>query len=281
MGDFRAASGLKKPTPGDVSTDGSMLPNGDCWVCESYRGRGDDIVADFVPGDFEKWGLFRPLEEAPDLFLRFAKVWREPDFRRAAVLFSNRYGLPFGASGGLGDQVVRISFDEFNRASKRAWVALSLYESVVNRDEEAARKLFRENGDEDATVREWRDRLNDAGQDGVGIAPLRCALAASADTIGGTALRLCAERAVLHFAGEAEPDPSCLKMTWTFDNLLGAMYLQMWWVMLAGGDLARCGHCGRLMSLTRPNPEGRKRRRDKRFCDDACRQAHHRSKKRS
>ena len=39
-------------------------------------------------------------------------------------------------------------------------------------------------------------------------------------------------------------------MTWTFDNLLGAMYLRMWWIMLAGGDLVRCEHCGRSMSLS-------------------------------
>jgi adenine-specific DNA-methyltransferase len=50
-------------------------------------------------------------------------------------------------------------------------------------------------------------------------------------------------------------------------------------ILTSGGDLVRCEHCRRVISLARPHPQGRKRRRDKRFCDDACRQAHHRSKK--
>lgn len=68
---------------------------------------------------------------------------------------------------------------------------------------------------------------------------------------------------------------------WGARNLLGVMYLQMYWLMTSGGNLARCEYCGRLITLSRPNPDGRKRRSDKRFCDDACRQAHHRAKKRS
>ncbi len=65
----------------------------------------------------------------------------------------------------------------------------------------------------------------------------------------------------------------------TFKSLLGAMYLQMYWLMAARSDLTRCEHCGLLISLARPTPEGRKRRRDQRFYGDACRQAHHRAKK--
>jgi len=72
-------------------------------------------------------------------------------------------------------------------------------------------------------------------------------------------------------------DPSGILSRWNFKSLLEAMYLQMHWLMAAGNDLTRCEYCGRLISLACPHPEGRKRRRDKRFCDDACRQAHHRS----
>ena len=80
---------------------------------------------------------------------------------------------------------------------------------------------------------------------------------------------------------EVHHDPSRVRAGWGFKNLLGAMYLQMYWLMAAGGTLRRCEHCGRIISLSRPRPESRKRRQDKRFCDDACRQAHHRSKKRA
>lgn len=65
----------------------------------------------------------------------------------------------------------------------------------------------------------------------------------------------------------------------SFKSLLGAMYLQMYWLMESGSELARCEHCGLLLSLARPTPEGRKRRSDRRFCGDACRQAQHRAKK--
>ena len=72
-----------------------------------------------------------------------------------------------------------------------------------------------------------------------------------------------------------------LKGGWGYENLLGAMYLQMYWLMASGSELARCEYCGLLLSLARPNPEGRKRRSDRRFCGDACRQARHRAKKES
>ena len=77
------------------------------------------------------------------------------------------------------------------------------------------------------------------------------------------------------------PTPANVRPIWRFDNLLAALYLQMHWLLSSGGELARCENCGRIISLARPHPEGRKHRRDKRFCDDACRQAHHRSKSKS
>lgn len=278
--DFRAANGLKKPARNDAYSDEIVFPDGDCWVCESYTRRGGTLVADFAARDLDNWRLFRPLEEEPDLFLRFARMWREADFRGAALVFAKSYGLPCGArDGDARDQIVSLSLKDFARESKRAWVALSLYESVVNRDEEAARALFAKHGEEDPAFSEYRDMQDAKGFGSSNATPLQAALAASASVIGGMARELCAEHGILEFAGNPKPDPSCLKMRWTFENLLGAMYLQMWWVMLSGGDLVRCEHCGRLMSLTRPNPEGRKRRRDKRFCNDACRQAHHRAKK--
>ena len=75
------------------------------------------------------------------------------------------------------------------------------------------------------------------------------------------------------------PDLSTVHTAWDFDSLIGAMHLQMWWLMASAGDITRCEFCGRIVSLARSRPDGRKHRRDKRFCDDACRQAHHRSKK--
>jgi hypothetical protein len=92
---------------------------------------------------------------------------------------------------------------------------------------------------------------------------------------------LCTAQIDFSYDDASEVAPSCIRTYWAFDNLIVAMYLQMYHLMTAGSDLIRCEHCGLLISLARPRPEGRKRRRDKRFCDDTCRQAHHRSKKRA
>lgn len=79
--------------------------------------------------------------------------------------------------------------------------------------------------------------------------------------------------------------PYSLSSGYGFHNLLGAMYLRMYWLVAAGEKhVTRCRHCGRLINLTAraPSPEGgrkrRKPRQDKRFCDDACRQRHHQQK---
>jgi hypothetical protein len=83
-------------------------------------------------------------------------------------------------------------------------------------------------------------------------------------------------RPVLRFG--AGDDDFEARIFWQFDNLLGAMYLQMFWLIASDDALGRCEYCGLTFSFTQTHPNGRKRRRDKRFCDDACRQAHHRSK---
>jgi hypothetical protein len=69
------------------------------------------------------------------------------------------------------------------------------------------------------------------------------------------------------------------KQGWAFDSLLGAMWLQMMWLML--GQSRRCESCGRLLDVhTEQELDGgagvssdgkRKARSDRRFCDARCR----------
>jgi hypothetical protein len=107
---------------------------------------------------------------------------------------------------------------------------------------------------------------------------LRCAQEA-AETI---VHKYCRQHIAVSLDSDVRPSVSHeTDIVWTFDNLLGAMYLQMYWLMTSSASTARCEHCSQIISLGRPHPEGRKHRSDRRFCDDACRQAHHRSKKRS
>ena len=103
----------------------------------------------------------------------------------------------------------------------------------------------------------------------------RCAVDATEEIVH----EYCRQSAVLSLYPDVRPSVSHeMDIAWTFDTLLGAMYLQMYWIMASSDSKSRCEHCGRIISLGRPHPDGRKRRRDKKFCDDACRQAHHRSK---
>ena len=165
--------------------------------------------------------------------------------------------------------------------AKRAWGILKMYEAVLNRDWKAA-KLHRSehlgelvdldlpllSSDKDVPREEVPEMyLEDA---------LLGAMLMVEDTVG----KLCRPGSI--FTKSAifpEVDPSGVKGVWEFKNLLGAAYLQMYWLMTSGGDIARCKWCGLVMSLARPHPDGRKRRQDRKFCNDACRQAHHRSKK--
>ena len=280
--DFAASIELRKGVHSKPRSDGVVVPDGDCCKCKRYERHGRWITASFDADDTEGWHLYQPLREEPDLFLKFSKVWQDKNFPSATQAFVSRFGLPRGTGRGKGsDQPTRLSLQEFFEESQRAWVALTLYESVLNKDGAAAKKLLAEYRDLDEAFDECYKHTQQWAlpDDSIPGTPLQGALAASVSVVDDAVTRLCRQGTSVHF-DRPNPDPSsAVKVTWSFDNPLGAMYLQMWWVVTSSGDLSRCEHCSRLISLTRPSPGARKRRSDKRFCNDACRQAQHRSKK--
>jgi hypothetical protein len=281
--DFAASIELQKGVDSKPRSDGVVVPDGDCWICKRYERHGTWITASFDADDMEGWHLYRPLREEPDLFLKFSKVWQDKNFPSAALAFVSRFGLPRDTGRGKeSDQPTRLSLQEFFEESQRAWVALTLYESVLNKDEATAEKLLAEYRDLDEAFDAYHKYMQQwMLPDSEALTPLEGALAASVSVVNDAVTKLCRQGTSVHF-DKPDPDPSsAIKVTWSFDNLLGAMYLQMWWVVISSGDLSRCEHCSRLISLTRPSPGARKRRSDKRFCDDACRQRHHRSKRRA
>ncbi len=281
--DFAASIELQKGVDNKPRFDGVVVPDGDCWICKRYERHGTWIIASFDADDMEGWHLYRPLTEEPDLFLKFSKIWQDKNFPSAAQAFVSRFGLPRNTGRRKGShQPTRLSLQEFFEESQRAWVALTLYESVLNKDGAAAEKLLAEYRDLDEAFDEYHKYTQQwTLPDTVALTPLQGALAASVSVVDDAVTRLCRQGKSVHF-DRPDPDPSsAVKVTWSFDNLLGAMYLQMWWVVSSSGHLSRCEHCSRLISLTRPRPGARKRRSDNRFCDAACRQAHHRSKKRA
>lgn len=281
-GDFEAAAKLRNRFESKPRSDGIVVPDGDCWVCEEYVRYGEWITASPSTDDMDGWHLFCPLRDEPDLFLKFSRVWQDGDFPGGALAFTTKFGLPraTGSDNECG-RPLRLSLREFFEESQRAWVTLSLYETVLNKDEASARELLAEHRHLDENFNTSHEAMQWSTQpDTRPLTPLQGALAASFLVIDDAVKRLCKQETSVHF-DRPDPDPSAVKVTWFFENLLGAMYLQMWWVVTSSGDLCRCEHCGRLISLGRPRPEDRKRRSDKRFCNDACRQARHRGRKRT
>jgi hypothetical protein len=281
----------RRVTPEDLKLTAELMQQqglSKWWVCDEYRLQGEEIVARYalpwalVPGsppltgeEELHWRSYEPLEETPDLFLKLARLHKEPNFAEAALAFSHKYGVLGGTStkGGwlllLGDNL-----RNFREEASRAWTILKMYEAVLNRDWMAAKPLL----------------IADEAYGGVGNWPfedspdtyLLFALRGAAHMVAHTVEELCTP--TLRFAESArlpQVHPSGIESAWWFDNLLGAAYLQMYWLMTSGGNITRCETCGQVISLAKPHPDGRKRRRDKRFCDDACRQAHHRSKNRT
>jgi len=211
--------------------------------------------------------------EAPDLFLKLASLYEEPNFEEAALVFSRKFGLPGGSSSEKGGRPDGMHLSGFRKECKRAWVILRMYEAALNQDQEAASRMF------STYVNEFSDAVQRENVEEHYMVIFVLASSFVANTAG----ELCRPAISITETtfSQPQPDASWVKSAWQFDNLLGAAYLQMYWLMTSAGDLAHCEYCGQTISLARSRPAGRKRRRDKRFCDDACRQAHHRSRKKT
>lgn len=267
------------------------------WVvCEDYDyvSRGDEVRARFaydLEEHDDRWWIYRPLEQVPELYLKFARLHKAPDFRQAALDFTREYGLPDGPHDndphypGVVVTPDRLSLCQFRAEVRRAWAILSMYEAVLNGDARAAIELLVEHRD-DGLFGEWHESFGeDPVKDRLFLSKSpRLALAFG---LKSTVLdtkevvdKFCRQRA--HFCFDirnSSPAPSDVSTTWQFDNLLGAMYLQMYWLMTAGGRLTRCESCGDVISLGRSKPGARKPPKHKRFCDNVCWQAAYRKRK--
>jgi hypothetical protein len=254
--------------------------SGKLAVCQEYEIQGDVIVAKWSQQEVAHWWWYNPLQEAPDLFLEFAALHEASDFPEAALAFSHKRGLP-GGEGFLEPAVSpdnnaeRITLSAFQGDTAQAWSILKVYEAALNRDEECLR-----------IAAKGLDGFLEREDDGASGANVEQHVADPLIQVAFMVSKVAQERCYMipsftEEIGSLETLTSGIRSTWVFDNLLGTAYLQMWWLMSSGGDVTRCEHCRRIMSLARPYPNGRKRRRDKRFCSDSCRQAQHRSKSRA
>lgn len=269
--EFRAAAEVARSS-GDRT--------GNWSVCEEYVLQDGAIVAVYGhKGDYQDyWRVYTPLEQEPDLFLKFARLWEEPDFETAALEFAHSYGLPRDSEPNevppLDVDADRMEISEFYEQSGRAGVVLALCEAVLNEDTQTARKLVEERRGDSLLDGLLFSKVQTKDSDMMWRAMFGAASVVSLHVSRGCYLDLGISR-----EPQEKVSLSQLKVAWGFRDLLSAMYLQMYWILASEGELARCEYCGRIMSLSRPHPNAAKRRNDRRFCDDACRQAAHRSKR--
>jgi hypothetical protein len=271
----------RKMSAEDFEQAGSLLGNSErrglCLVAESGHEMIDGVIRrPLVPnGTPVSFTIYHPLRDTPDLFLKFAKIHVSRNQEDAALDWTNRFGLLGGDSEGRFQDLSSVPVSLFLDEAKKAWVVLSLFEATCNKDVPTIKKIVW-NLDYRNVVEGFVDKLQEDSPD---EEFLRTGLHIAWFNVENTMQLLCRPAMQLEGASGDLADPMTLRRIWEFDNLLGAMYLQMYWLMTSAGELKRCEHCGRIVSLSRPHPEGRKRRSDKRFCDDACRLANHRSKK--
>jgi hypothetical protein len=282
-------------------------------VFEGYEIREPDDGFPYVEATGEVKKTYRPLADTPHLFLEFARLEDKPVNREVLEWWLGEYGvlgmhydeglpyvpayypepatppLMYFTEGGPGETA-----GYYGLAIMEAAQVLSLFEAAVNKDTDALMQLLG-----DLTVKRCMEQS---------------LYAALAQTVGGgqmatTAQDLLTETlvdkalmrvwqrvqdklsnftyptinhelpttsALPHFHKGAPLAPHRLGASWGFRNIIGAMYLQFYWLITSRADIKRCKNCGRIISLAPPiledGSKGRKRRSDKKYCNKSCQQ---------
>lgn len=242
---------------------------------------------------------YEPLLDTPHLFLEFARLDEARNFGQALSEWIAKYGLlglhsretrrfrgphlelfprEYSDRGGLEEKP-----DSFGVEIFHANWALSLYEAAVSREKEKLEEVvFADEGMRQHPNRELYDLI--AGTPGGTHIDVLVDIAMS--TVSGLIQEVLKEFAYpcpTFGLSRRGPEPSELRSPKSLTaslwprNLLGAMYLQFYWLTTSGGDISRCKYCGRIISYVPPVPDStsRKPRKDKEFCDSRCRQNYH------
>ncbi|MBA3792667.1 MAG: hypothetical protein H0X19_00830 [Rubrobacter sp.] len=236
--------------------------------------------------DRDAWRYYDPLREHPGLFLEFARLAEKDrsNPNEIALDWARQYGLLGSSRGYYRDRRTFERYaaaqheyvDQFFEEVDRAAAVLAFYEASLNRDEDAIMPLLGrfDTWPVDLFVEYFDSDLEDlyGGRLGFALYLVTYEVVRMVDAFAYPKLTLQPGSSL----------PSSLSSGYGFFNLLGAMYLQMYWLVAAGEKhVARCRHCGKLVGLTvrASGSEGegkrRKPRQDKRFCNNACRQRYH------
>ncbi len=280
-------------------------------VYEEYEPqyRGDDIYISAVETSAVKKS-YEPLLETPHLFLDFARLdeskhrgddageWirkhgllglhrNEPQKDRDSGLLKDRDTRLLWSLGEYNDRGgPQESISDFNFEVFRANYALSLYEAALSADEDKLEAVLfpvGHTGEDLGRLYEWIAKESNGTH-------VEVLVDIATRHVGGVVQQVlnafaypCPTFRLSRFGGgsvfELQSPRSLTASLWP-RNLLGAMYLQFYWLITSAGDLSRCKHCGRIISYAAPLPmsgdhESRKPRKDKEFCDSRCRQNYH------
>ncbi len=231
--------------------------------------------------DDTSWTKYKPLK-TPDLFLKFVQLTKLPHTEERALSWAHQYGVlglageyHWGWYGGEGE-----SLAAFDAHVVRAAGILSLYEAVLNKDVNAAAQLILEDFPS-LSAETWitgaksdrpdKETISQTVEEGFDGDYLAYALETACWLVEDTVKAHCYPT----LRPEGASDPSVLGGGWGFKNLLGAMYLQMYWLIAAGGDVVRCKYCTDIITLDRPGIVDRKPPKHKQYCSNACRQSYY------
>jgi len=245
---------------------------------------------------------YNPLVDTPHLFLDFARIAERKNPAKALSQWIAQYGLLgfadsspqwfpeaspqvtvpprwYDDMGGPGETLKAVWNEVYTTNS-----TLALYEAVLNRDPVKLESLLFPPGGEPEWLEERRLYMNEfieeTGFDWIDVL---------VDRALGQVWEYIMAIAVFAYptispTGSLHQQPLLtvdrLNASWGVRNLLGAMYLQFFWLVTSAGELARCRYCGRIISYAPPVQVGglhkvRKPRKDKEFCDSRCRQNYH------
>jgi hypothetical protein len=228
--------------------------------------------------DLNRVRVYAPLRDTPDLFLEFASLGRKGGMPRDEALevmldWVKSYGT-LGVVENGGDR--EESLQRFSLAVSKAARCLALYEAAtaeIGRWDDPDIEILDSYGAEGETAKEKRE----------------WALQEVTKTVSKRVKSQCYPQ--LYRVVNTEVGQTVgFEQGWGFHSLLGAMYLQMMWLLTEGGDSPRCKgpKCNRIIRIGKYKPGdrqlaeesrhkgGRPRRYmtriDKEFCSRNCKE---------
>lgn len=256
---------------------------------------------------------YEPLVETPHLFLEFARLHKHTNRREAAWNWINKFGLlglhknsqkatsvrlgknymgidpsqrvpmrlpEYGYRGGAEETFSR-TMHEMQKASR----TLDLYEASLAKDEGRLEELLDMESESLSTVfrrhviHNTQERFDLSYKDALASVATHSAASAVEQILRQFTYPAIAPGRLPSPTGRPTEDwtPNSLESTVWPRNLLGAMYIQFYWLITSAGELSRCKYCNALMPSASSGfgDKNRKPRRDKKFCSSQCRQNYH------